>query len=284
VLRDGEVIHRPDPVDKYGYRALPTLAFDPDELRAIQDVAPRLQALGVTSLLENARSALRKLGADLPLNGTDAGPEATVTDPVPPTVDRSFDLLAKALEARKRVTFTYHSLNSRTTTPRTVEPYGLFFLGHAWYLAGAEVKSEEGKVKGNDEPASPLVKNFRLSRMSDVSANTRQPGTPDYTIPTGFDLREHARSREAWQLGSADVFIAVVAVTNHSGAARAVTRLGEPVEGEPTHRTFRVRRMDTFARWLLSFAGAARPLSPPELVDRYRTIARDTLARYHGAA
>ena len=271
VLREGEVIHRPDPVDKFGYRSLPTLAFEPDELRALQDVAPRLQTLGVATLLDDARSALRKLGADLPINGPDAGPEAAVTDPVPPRVDKAFDTIAEALEARKRVTFTYHSLNSRTTTLRTVEPYGLFFLGHVWYLAAVE--------QGDTQ-----IKNFRLSRMSDVSCNRRQPGTPDYEIPASFDLREHARSREAWQLGSADVFVAVVEVLNHTGAARALTRLGEPVDGAPTHRTFRVRRMDTFARWLLGFAGTAIPLSPPALVERYHAIARETLALYEGAA
>jgi predicted DNA-binding transcriptional regulator YafY len=194
-------------------------------------------------------------------------------------VDKAFDTLAEALEARKRVTFTYHSLNSRTTTPRTVEPYGLFFLGHAWYLAGSEVNREQ--ETGHRDV---VVKNFRLSRMSDVSCNRRQPGTPDYEIPATFNLREHARSREAWQLGSADVFVAVVEVTNHTGAARALTRLGEPVDGAPAHRTFRVRRMDTFARWLLGFAGSATPLSPPALVERYHAIARETFALYHGAA
>ncbi len=280
VLRDGEVIHQPDPVDKYGYRSLPTLAFDPDELRALQDVAPRLATLGVASLLDDARSALRKLGADLPLNGPDAAPEVSTTDPVRPSVDKAFDTLAAALESRKRVTFTYHSFNSGTTRPRTVEPYGLFFLGHAWYLAGSEVSREQGT--GNRE--QPLVKNFRLSRMAEVAVNPRQPGTPDYEIPPSFDLREHARSREAWQLGSTDVFTAVVEVTAHTGATRVITRLGEPVAQQPSQRTFRVRRLDTFARWLLSFAGSARPLAPPELVDRYRAIARETLARYAGGA
>jgi proteasome accessory factor B len=277
VLRDGRTEHRPDTVDKYGYRGLPTLAFDPDELQALQGLVPRLQTLGVTSVLDDARSALRKLGADLPLSQPGATPEATVPEPTRPAVDKAFDTLAEALEARKRVTFTYHSLNSRTTAPRTVEPYGLFFLGHAWYLAGVESGEERVESRGT-------VKNFRLSRMSDVSVSRKQPCSPDYEIPAAFDLREHARSREAWQLGSADVFVAVVEVTNHNGAARALTRLGEPVEGAPTQRAFRVRRMDTFARWLLSFAGSAAPLSPPALVERYRGIARETLALYEGAA
>jgi hypothetical protein len=45
-------------------------------------------------------------------------------------------------------------------------------------------------------------------------------------------------------------------------------------------RRFTVRREDAFARWLLSFSGEALPLSPAELVDRYRELAGETLALY----
>ena len=273
VLRDGHVAHRPTPVDKFGYRSLPTLAFEPDELRAIQDVAPRLKTLGIAGILDDARSALRKLGADLPLNVPDAGPEHPGAHDASPAVAAAFDPLAASLDARKRVTFTYRSLNSGTHSSRTVEPYGLFFLGHTWYLAAPET-------------GQTVVKNFRLSRMADVSVNAQKPGTPDYQIPTDFDLREHARSRQAWELGSADVIEATVEVINHNGAARAITRLGEPVAGHPNRRVFRVRRLDPFARWLLGFAGAARPLAPPALIERYRAIAQETLHIYEkeGAA
>ena len=293
VLREGQVEHQPDKVDKFGYRSLPSLAFEPDELRAIQDLAPRLQTLGVTRVLDDARSALRKLGADLPVHPNDTGPEHHGEAGTTSAMDRAFDLLADALEGRKRVTFTYRSLNSGTRAPRTVEPYGLFFLGHTWYLAGKEVSSEQGEVRSEkrevrsekgEGASETIVKNFRLSRMSDVSVNGKRPGTPDYQIPGSFDLQDHARSRQAWQLGSADVFEAVVEITNHTGATRALTRLGEPVEGHPNQRAFRVRRMDTFARWLLGFAGIATPVSPPQLLERYRAIARDTLAIYEGAA
>ncbi len=271
VLREGQVEHPPLVTDKFGYRSLPTLAFEPDELGAIQDVGPRLETLGVTSILDDARSALRKLGSDLPLNANERDPEHPGAADPAPKVDQAFDLLAEALEKKKHATFTYHSLSSATHSARTVEPHGLFFLGHAWYLAAVE----QGDTR---------VKNFRLSRMTDVAWNRKRPGTPDYEIPAEFDLREHARSRQAWQLGSADVFEAVVEVTRRTGAARTLIQLGEPVEGQPTRRAFRVRRMDTFARWLLGFAGAATPVAPEELVDRYRTIAAETLAIYAGSA
>ncbi len=244
-----------------GYRDLPTLAFEPDELRAIYDVGPRLLSLRVASLLDDARSALRKLGASPAPPPPDQATAAELT--------AAFDLLNDALARRKQVTFTYHSLSSGSDGQRTALPYGLVALGHQWYLVAVEV-------------GDSVIKQFRLNRLSDVRLNTKAPGTPDYEIPPDFQLREHARMRPAWDLGSADAINALVEVRARNGATRVVERLGEAVEGHPDQRQFRVRRHDTFVRWLLGHAGGAVPLEPPELVARYRELARETLARYEG--
>lgn len=263
LLEEGRSRPLEDPLDRDGYRTLPTLAFEPDELAAIGELAGRLPALGIPSILEDARSALRKLGA-VPVP---AGEEPVTAR----TVGATFDLLNDALERRKVVTFTYRSLNSGSHGTRQVHPYGLFFLGHHWYLAAVEA-------------GDTVVKNFRLSRMEEVALNTRQPGTADYTIPGDFRLREHARSKQAWELGSADAFEAEVEVVRPGGATQAVLRVGEPVPGHAQRRRFQVRRADTFARWVLGFAGAVQPLSPPELVSRCRALAREALARYREGA
>ena len=65
-----------------------------------------------------------------------------------------------------------------------------------------------------------------------------------------------------------------------SGPARAAARLGAPVRGHADRRKFQVRRVDAFARWLLSLAGDATPLAPPELVAEYRAVARATAEIY----
>ena len=259
VLKEGREQPLESRITGDGYRDLPTLAFEPDELRAIYDVGPRLLSLRVASLLDDARSALRKLGAS----------------PVPPPPDQAsaaeltaaFDLLNDALVRRKQVTFTYRSLNSGSHDQRTAQPWGLVALGHQWYLVAVEV-------------GDAVIKQFRLSRMSDVRLNPKAPGTPDYEIPPDFRLREHARLRPAWDLGSADAINALVEVRARTGATRVVERLGGAVEGHPNQRRFRVRRHDTFVRWLLGQAGGAVPLDPPELVARYREMARETLAHY----
>ncbi len=256
----------PRKLDRYGYGSLPTLAFEAEELAAVTDAAARVRQLGDPLLAEHVDSAMRKLACDLPVDVGAAGS----TEVLPPRVRVSPDLLATlgdALERRKRVTFTYHSMGSDSSTDRTVEPLGLFFLNQHWYVAARTAEDE-------------TVKNYRLSRISGVQVNPKKPGTPDYDIPSGFDLREHAHSRQAWELGAGDAVTAVVAFHTGSGAANGAAQLGEAVEGKPNLRRFRVRRLDAFARWLLSFAGDLEPISPADVVEEYRGLARETLAQH----
>jgi hypothetical protein len=116
--------------------------------------------------------------------------------------------------------------------------------------------------------------------MRDVKMNRSKEQSPDYEIPPDFRLEEHARSREAWVLGDEMPRDVVVEFRGDSGAVRAAARLGQAVRGTPGRRRFRVRRPDTFARWLLAFGGDAVPVEPPEMVERFQTLARRTLARY----
>lgn len=260
--------HRTAPkrVDRYGYRALKSLAFEPDELAAVAQAAARVRSLGVAQLAELAESACRKLAFDLPVDAARER-EVEVAGPAEPVPAALFAALDEALRLRKRVTFGYRSMGRDERAERTVEPLGLFFLGRHWYLAARE-------------PGQATVKNFRLSRMEGVRANAARPGTPDFTPPAQWSLRKHAQSRQAWELGDGDAVQAVVAFDPRSGPASAAARLGKPVRGHADRRQFQVRRMDAFARWLLSLAGDATPLEPKALVEEYRRVARETLEVY----
>jgi len=255
----------PRKVDKYGYRSLETLSFEPEELAAIADAAVRVRELGDPLLAEHVGSAMRKLACDLPVDV--AAPGAQVLPPKAKARPEILAQLGDALVRRKRVTFTYHAMGTDATSGRTVEPFGLFFLNQHWYLAGRL-------------PGEEAVKNYRLNRIVGAEVNPSKPGTPDYEIPGGFNLRTHARSRQAWELGAGDAATATILFRATTGAAAAAARLGEPVEGYPDRRRFQVRRLDAFARWLLSFAGDLEPLSPRELVDEYLGLVRETLAHH----
>jgi len=276
--------HAPRKVDHEGYRSLETLAFEPDELDAIIEAAARVRALGDPILAGEAEAAIRKLALVLPLGAVldDAVAVEALRAPLARRIQRMkptivpprrvpdatvFDRLSDALARRKVVTFDYFSMERGEHARRTVEPYGLFFVSSHWYLAARDADRGE-------------LRNYRLSRVSQVVVNSKKSQSPDYEVPADFSLRDHARSREPWEIGEGEAATAIVEFTATTGATRAALELGRAVDGSDTRREFDVRRSDAFARWLLSFGGDARPVAPESLRADYDRVAAATLARY----
>ncbi len=258
----------PPRVDAYGYQTLSTLTLEPDELAAIVDAAATVRGLGDPLLRADIDSAMRKLAVDLRdhTGAPSADTPRAIASRLRPDAD-VFVVLSGALRARKRVTFSYHAMSSDRTESRTVEPYGLFFLSSHWYLAGRD--SDRGELR-----------NFRLNRITGATVRSTAKQTPDFAVPGSFRLRAHAQSRQAWELGDADVMDGCVEFRGDSGPTLAAAALGMSVDGAPRQRLFRVRRTDSFARWILSFAGEAVVLSPPSLAAQVRDTAAATLALY----
>jgi predicted DNA-binding transcriptional regulator YafY len=257
----------PAKIDRFGYKAIEALAFEPDELQVIGDAATRVLQVGDAMLADHARSAMRKLAFDLPVGATAGRADDVLVPPVARADSRVLSTLGDALFARKRVSCAYHSMGAAAASTRTVEPYGLFFISGHWYLVARDVEKE-------------ALRNFRVSRMAGVSVNTKKKDTPDFDIPADFSLREHAASRRAWELGDLDSLEALVEFRGTTGAVKAASALGRPDAAGPTFRRFDIRRADSFARWLLSFAGDAVPVAPDSLVREYRDLVQHTRALY----
>jgi predicted DNA-binding transcriptional regulator YafY len=251
-----------------GYRALQDLTFEPDELTAVVHAAASIRGLGDTLLRSEVQSALRKLAVDLPVEFDPQSPDLPlqVTDRVLPDA-KVFAMLSRALQSSKTVTFTYRSMSADRVATRRVDPYGLFFVSGHWYLVGRDAEAD-------------MVRNFRLLRMADVvQVNTRQ-ASPDFTVPATFSLREHSRLRQAWELGDDEPLDVLVSFDGESGPTVAAAALGQGVEGHPTLRRFAVRRRDAFARWILSFAGEVRIVTPESLQRDVHALAVATRAVY----
>lgn len=248
-----------------GYQRLPLLAFEPEELDAVARAAQRVAALGDPALAHEARVAMRKLGHDLPIAVASHSTEHIALDPAPAAA--VLDLLNDALRRRKLLTFTYRSMERGAEEARSVEPYGLVFLSGHWYLIGRDRDADARRQ-------------FRVSRISDTKVNARQAQSADFEIPADFELAGYARSRQAWEIGDADQQEVDVEFGIANGHTLPAMQLGTPIEGLPTQRRFRVRRQDTFALWILGFAGDARVVSPPALAARVTELAAQTLARY----
>lgn len=248
-----------------GYQSLPVLAFEPEELDAVARAVQRVAALGDAALAHEAMTALRKLGHDLAMPTANAERELIKLEQsvAPETLDE----LADALRRRKRIRFSYRSMHRDEVSERHVEPYGLAFISGHWYLVGRDLEADARRQ-------------FRVSRMRGLTVNAAKAQSADFAVPADFDLATHARSRQAWELGDAEPDDVVLRFRVESGVTRPAMQLGEAVANEPAMRRFRVRRPDTFALWVLGFAGDAEVVSPTTMAMRVQALARGTRARY----
>ena len=115
--------------------------------------------------------------------------------------------------------------------------------------------------------------------------NAKSPKTADYRGPTDFKLRDYV-GRKAWQLGEDDadditaevLFLSPTSIWADRQGLGDYLRDDEETGGQV--RVFKVRQLDPFLRWCLSFRGQVKPVGPPVVVDGFRGLARQVLALY----
>ncbi|HEX6587575.1 MAG TPA: WYL domain-containing protein [Longimicrobiales bacterium] len=246
-----------------------------DAIQALRDVSE----LPAFPYAREARSALRKLGFDLHSYAGAAG--ATAVPAVAPSyfpadastaaVADRLRTLADALFARKRVAFVYRGIARSEPTKREVHPYGLLFQHSRWYLVAHDTMREDMRV-------------FRVDRMDYVKRNTKSPNTPDYDIPADFRLADYAQ-KEPWQIGESSDAAVTVHVRFEFPRSLWAERNGhgekiEELDDGATLHAFQVSQPDPFLRWILSFAGDATIVSPADMADDLREMARNVAAKY----
>ncbi|MEM9071147.1 MAG: WYL domain-containing protein [Myxococcota bacterium] len=152
---------------------LPPIALEEKE-RAVLATASQAALADVSFPHRRAlRLALAKLGAEL----EDAAPDVHFShgSDEPPDDHGQVEALGAALTDRKRVQITYRKPSDAEATERDVDPYGLFLRRGVWYLVGYDHRSEQ-------------VRMFRVSRIRSATVNPKRPGTPDFEVPSDFDL------------------------------------------------------------------------------------------------
>jgi predicted DNA-binding transcriptional regulator YafY len=174
-----------------GYRLLTeeyvaNLSFTRDELLALR-LAVQLPPLAQAShLVAAARSALAKVDEQLDRRfGGDAGFDRSFSvhvaaHPLNPRMVRILRTLEDAVRTRRRVTITYYTLSRDATMARAVDPYGLSFRRHSWYLVGYCLLRREVRV-------------FRLDRISRVKLTEDR-----FDRPEGFGVEKFFA--DAWEV------------------------------------------------------------------------------------
>ena len=234
-------------------RAILTLALDNPALRTAPDVDAAVGRLG--DKLDAATRQIEETASGLAL----AGPEKSGD-----IKDGLVLLLNGAVRDRTPVSFRYRSLSSGRTTRRGLDPYSVFHRENAWYVVGHCHQRQE-------------LRAFRLDRIAEAEAIGGAFPPPD------FQLAEFLR--HSWGLYQGRTVHEVVIhfapalaalieeSTHHPG--QHVVRLGN---GDLEYRVS-LSHLEEVARWIVGFAGAARAVAPPALVDLVAGMA----ARAHEA-
>ncbi len=268
----------PGAADPIEMRGVPDFEIGLDEMVDARDALAHLEEVDASPLIHEARSAWRKMAFDLPA----AGPAPVLFEEHPDVEEQRerLRLLTGAVMARKRVTFGYHGIYRGQRTEREVDGCGLLYQRGNWYLIGHDHLRDAMRI-------------FRVDRMEDVEINASSPETPDYEIPDDFDLADW-RGREAWELGDEEPIEARVAFRFPRSLWAERNGYGEPVDpGDGSDmdpgdgsvvRSFAVHQVDPFLRWVLSQAGEAEILEPPELVDSFRALAREVSELHRGTS
>jgi proteasome accessory factor B len=240
------------------------------EIQLAMDALWHVQGLPDFPLADDARSAARKVAFDLDAEELSELPVLYADRAEAEETASTLRLLSDALLDRKRVRFRYQGIHREEVTDRDVAPYGLFFRGD-WYLVGHDALREAIRV-------------FRVSRVLEAERNRKSPNTADYEIPGEFDLDAYL-DREAWELGD-DAEAALEAKVRFdfprslwAERNRYGARAAEHPDGS-TVRTFQVRQVGPFLRWVLGMAGEAEVLGPSELRREFHALAESVLAVY----
>lgn len=203
--------------------------------------------------LERALAKLRQsLGPDT--LGDAVGIEGAAGGAPPPHLEA----LREAANAHRRLRIDYVAASTGARAWRTIEPEEAFASAGHWYVAAWDVGAEGERLFRADRVAGlePTGETF-------TPRGLRGAGRPLYS-PTGADVPVRLRLRPAarWV---AEYFATTDVVEAEDGSLEA---------------TLPARRLAWVAKLLLRLGPAAEVLSPPELVEDVRALARATLAIY----
>lgn len=252
------------PRDKY---YLPHIDLEPDERVALTMVS-RLFLSSGTPFSVPAQLALLKLAF-----------EQTAADEVPHVhwveSPRDSELLGDVLDSlmrRKFVTFSYRALGADEPVQREVEPYGLFNKGGAWYFVGmCHLRND--------------IRCFKLERVSSsIEVNPRNPKTPDFEVPAGFELHNEidwerpARTRAG--IKSRVLFSPRLSFAAATGTSTVVSEKRE--KDGSLEATFEVLDAGGFVDWVLGFGTDAVIKAPASLKALARARLEGVLAGLEG--
>ena len=178
-----------------------------------------------------------------------------------------FETVSRAATSGRELAFSYWKLEADRPERRTCQPYHLACINNQWYLFAHDL-------------ARKALRTFVLARMSEAEL-----------LPKTF-VRPESFSVDQLLASSLDVFrgdgvLKEIRVQFDPWGARLVrervwhaSQKLRDLPGGGLEISFQLSSLEEVERWILGYAGHARAVEPPELVERMQRAAAELFRIY----
>ena len=260
---------------RFGYHyteavsAFPTLQITEGELVALMIAEKALEQYRGTNFEKPLVSALKKMAAQLPdtvsFNIAEWDQTISFLTSAEPILNLEiFDALAKATAARKQIRFDYRKPGQRSAESRVVDPYHLANINGEWFLFAFDHARKD-------------IRTFVPPRISNVQATGKI-----FERPEKFSLEKRLHDSFGVVSGQGEFNV----VIRFDGFAAGYIRekrwhpsqqLRELKNGGAELR-MKLSSLAEVQRWVLSWGGHAKVISPKELAEGVCESARRILS------
>lgn len=255
--------HYTEPVSSF-----PTLQITEGELVALLIAEKALEQYRGTNFEKPLVSALKKLSEQLPntvsFNIAEWDQTISFRTSAEPILNLEiFDKLAKATAARKQLRFDYRKPGQKKPEVRIVDPYHLANINSEWFLFAFDHARKD-------------VRTFVPARISDVHPTGRT-----FARPAKFSLEERLHDSFGVVSGEGEFDVVVRFDDFAAGYIREkrwhTSQRLVPLRGGGLELRMRLSSLAEVQRWILSWGGHAKVISPTQLAESVREAAKKML-------
>ena len=252
--------HYTEPVSSF-----PTFQITEGELVALLIAEKALEQYRGTNFEKPLVSALKKMASQLPdtvsFNIADWDQTISFRTSAEPILNLEvFDALAKATAARKQLRFDYRKPGQQKPEPRVIDPYHLANINGEWFLFAFDHARKD-------------IRTFVPPRISNIHATGKT-----FARPAKFSLEK--RLHDSFGVVSGHGEFNVVIRFDEIGAGYIREKRWHPsqqlrdVKGGGAELRMKLSSLAEVQRWVLSWGGHAKVISPRELAASVREAAR----------
>ena len=249
--------------------SFPTLQITEGELVALLIAEKALEQYRGTNFEKPLVSALKKMAAQLPdtvsFNIAEWDQTISFRTSAEPILNLEiFDALAKATAARKQLRFDYRKPGQQKPETRVVDPYHLANINGEWFLFAFDHARKD-------------IRTFVPARISGV-----EPTGKAFARPAKFSLEK--RLHDSFGVVSGEGEFEVVIRFDEFAAGYIREKRWHPsqqlrrLKGGGAELRMKLSSLAEVQRWVLSWGGHAKVISPKELVASVHEGARRILS------